>query len=104
MAHFNLAVLSNETDITKTSDAQKPEAITLDAELSASAADEETYVKIPSHRYAVNSNTKKQHPTGAVPQPVEESTDSLTEYWQVMRLMTLGTMILTLMSTHTHTT
>ena len=65
-AHFNLAVLSNETDITKTSDAQKPEAITLDAEPSASAADEETYVKISSCRYAANSDTKKQHPTGAV--------------------------------------
>ena len=40
-------------------------------------------------------------------QPVEESMDLLTEYWQVMRLMTLGTMILILMSmttgTHTHT-
>ena len=65
-AHFNLAVLSNETDVNKTSDAQKPEATTLDAEPSASAADEETYVKIPSHRYAANSDTKKQHPTGAV--------------------------------------
>ena len=38
------------------------------------------------------------------PQLVEESTDSLTEYRQVTRLMTLGIMILTLMSTHTHTT
>ena len=38
-----------------------------------------------------------------LPQPVEESTDSLTEYRQVMRLMILGTMTLTLMSTHTHT-
>ena len=65
-AHFNLAVISNETDITKTSDAQKPEAITRDAEPSASAADEETYVKIPSHHYTANSDTKKQHPTGAV--------------------------------------
>ena len=64
--HFNLVVLLNETDVTKTSDAQKPEATTLDVELSASAADEETYVKIPSHRYAANSDTKKQHPTGAV--------------------------------------
>ena len=40
------------------------------------------------------------------PQPVEESTDLLTEYRQVTRLMTLGTMILILMSvttcTHTH--
>ena len=65
-AHFNLAVISNETDITKTLDAQKPEAITLDTEPSASAADEETYVKIPSRRYTANSDTKKQHPTGAV--------------------------------------
>ena len=65
-AHFNLAVISNETDITKTSDAQKPEASNLDAEPSASAADEETYVKIPSCRYTANSDTKKQHPTGAV--------------------------------------
>ena len=49
-AHFNLAVLANETNNTKTSDAQKPEATTLDAEPSASAADEETYIKIPSRR------------------------------------------------------
>ena len=47
-AHFNLVVLLNETDITKTPDAQKPEAIILDAEPSASAGDEETYIKIPS--------------------------------------------------------
>ena len=64
--HFNLAVLSNETDINKTSDAQKPEATALDAELSASAVDEETYVKIPSCRYAANHDSKKQHPTGAI--------------------------------------
>ena len=65
-AHFNLVVLLNEIDVTKTLDAQKPEATTLDAELSASAVDEETYVKIPSRRYAANSDTRKQHPTGAV--------------------------------------
>ena len=53
-------------DINKTSDAQKPETTTLDAEPSASAADEETYVKIPSRRYATNCDAKKQHPTGAV--------------------------------------
>ena len=46
--HFNLVVLSNETDIIKTPDAQKPEATILDAEPSASTADEETYVKISS--------------------------------------------------------
>ena len=64
--HFNLVVLSNETDITKMPDAQKPEATILDAEPSASTVDEETYVKIPSRSYAANCYPKKQHPTGAV--------------------------------------
>ena len=65
-AHFNLAVLTNETNFTKMPDAQKPEATILDAELSASTADEETYVKIPSRSYAANCDPKKQHPTGAI--------------------------------------
>ena len=104
-AHFNLAVLSNETDVNKTSDAQKSEATTLDAEPSASAVDEETYVKIPSCTVTLQivmqrSNTLLE----PSPQPVEESMDLLTEYRQVTRLMTLGIMILTLMSTHTRTT
>ena len=65
-AHFNLVVLSNETDINKMPDAQKPEATTLDAEPSASTADEETYIKILSWCYTANCGPKKQHPTGAV--------------------------------------
>ena len=65
-AHFKLAVLSNETDINKFPDAQKPEANTLDADPSTSNANEETYVKIPSQNYAANCNSKKQHPTGAI--------------------------------------
>ena len=68
-AHFNLAVSVNETHINKTPDAQKPEATTLDAELSASAAGEQTYGRradLPSHRYIENCDSKKQHPTGAV--------------------------------------
>ena len=65
-AHFNLAVLSNETDINKSPDAQKPEANTLDADPSTSNADEETYVKIPSQHYATNCDSKKQHLTRAV--------------------------------------
>ena len=65
-AHFNLAVLSNETDINKPSDAQKPEATTLDADPSTSTADEQTYVKIPSRHYAANCDTKKQHLTRAI--------------------------------------
>ena len=65
-AHLNLAVLLNETDITKMPDAQKPEATTLDADPSTSTADEQTYIKIPSRHYTVNCDSKKQHPTGAV--------------------------------------
>ena len=64
--HFNLAVLSNETDINKSPDAQKPEANNLDADPSTSNADEEIYIKIPSCSYAANCDSKKQHPTGAV--------------------------------------
>ena len=64
-AHFNLAVLEDQKDINNSPDAQKsPDAIQ-DAEPSASAPDEQKYVKIPS-RYAENSATKRPHPTGAV--------------------------------------
>ena len=64
--HFNLAVLSNEIDINKMPDAQKPEATTLDTDPSTSTVDEQTYVKIPSRHYTANCNSNKQHPTGAV--------------------------------------
>ena len=65
-AHFNLAMLSSEPELTKMPDAEKPEANNIDADPSTSAADEQTYIKISSHHYAANCNTKKQHPTGAV--------------------------------------
>ena len=65
-AHFNLAVLSNETKTNKTVDAQKPEATTLDAEPSTSTADKEMYIKIPSWHNTANHNPKKAHPTRAV--------------------------------------
>ena len=101
-AHFNLAVLSNDTDINTMPDAQKPEATTLDAEPSASAADEETYVKIPSRCYTANCDPKKQQPTGAITPTCRR------EYGLVNGIPagyeTLGTMILILMSTHTCTT
>ena len=64
-AHFNLAVLADQKDVDISPDAQKPAATTQDAELSASAPDEQTYVKIPS-RYAENCASKRPHPTGAV--------------------------------------
>ena len=64
-AHFNLAVLEDQT-ITHTSpDAKKSPDNTQDADPSASAPDDQTYIKIPS-RYAENSATRRLHPTGAV--------------------------------------
>ena len=47
-AHFNLAVLADQKDVDICPDAQKPAATIQDAEPSASAPDEQTYVKIPS--------------------------------------------------------
>ena len=64
-AHFNLAVLADQKDVDISPDAQKLMATTQDAELSASAPDEQTYVKIPSC-YAENSASRRPHPTGAV--------------------------------------
>ena len=64
-AHFNLAVLEDQKGTDKSPDAPKSADNTQDAELSASAPDEQTYVKIPSC-YAENSATRRPHPTGAV--------------------------------------
>ena len=65
-AHFNLVVLSNETNTNETIEAQKPETTTVDAALSTSTANEETYIKIPSRHNGANRDPKRVHPTGAV--------------------------------------
>ena len=65
VTHFNLAVLENQKDIEISPDAPKPAATPQDAEPSASASDEQTYVKIPSH-HAGNSATMRPHLTGAI--------------------------------------
>ena len=104
--HFNLAVLSNETNINKTLDARNLKPLIL---MQNRLPQPQT--RRPTLRYPVSimlqiaiqrNNTLPE----LSPQPVDENTDSLTEYQQVMRLMTLGTIILILMSvsTHTHTT
>ena len=64
-AHFNLAVLEDQTIRHTSPDAKKSPDNTRDADPSASAPDDQTYVKIPS-RYAENSATRRPHPTGAV--------------------------------------
>ena len=64
-AHFNLAVLEDQKNTDTSPDAQKSPDTTQDAEPSASAPDDQTYVKIPSC-YAENSATRRPHPTGAV--------------------------------------
>ena len=64
-AHFSLAVLEDQKHNDNSPDAQKSTDTTQDTEPSASAPDDQTYVKIPSH-YAENSATRRPHPTGAV--------------------------------------
>ena len=107
-AHFNLAVLSNETDINKT--CQMPR--NLKPLLLMPTRLPQLQTRRPMLRYPVTitfqiaiqrSNTLLEPSS----QPVEESMDLLMEYQRGTRLMTLGTMILILMSvntrTHTHT-
>ena len=101
-AHFNLAVLEDQKDTDKSPDAQKSTDNTQDAEPSASAPDEQTYIKIPSH-YAENSATRRPHPQEQLPLLADASTDLSTRYQQVTSLMTLGTIFPILMSIHTHT-
>ena len=64
-AHFNLAVLEDQTIKHTIPDAEKSPDNTQNAEPSTSAPDDQTYVKIPS-RYAENTATRRTHPTGAV--------------------------------------
>ena len=63
---YTIAIVQNSQKHTdKSPDAQKSTDNTQDAEPSASAPDEQTYVKIPS-RYTENSATRRPHPTGTV--------------------------------------
>ena len=64
-AHFNLAVLEDQTIRHTNSNAEKSPDSTQNAEPSTSAPDDQTYIKIPS-RYAENTATRRTHPTGAV--------------------------------------
>ena len=95
-AHFNLAVLSNETKTNETVDAQKPEATTV--EPSTSTADEETYAVGITLEIAI----LRRHTLPELSfQPVEETMDSLMEYRQVTRQLTLGITILLILSRNT---
>ena len=64
-AHFNLAILQDQTIKHSITDDEKSPDNTQNADPSTSAPDDQTYVKIPS-RYAENSATRRPHPTGAV--------------------------------------
>ena len=64
-AHFNLAILEDQTIKHTSTDAEKSPDNTQNADPSTSAPDDQTYVKIPS-RYAENSATRRPHLTGAV--------------------------------------
>ena len=64
-AHFNLAVLGDQSIGHSNPDAEKSPDSTQNAEPTTSAPDDQTYIKIPS-RYAENTATRRTHPTGAV--------------------------------------
>ena len=64
-AHFNLAILEDQTNKHTSTDAEKSPDNTQNADPSTSAPDDQTYVKIPS-RYTENSATRRSHPTGSV--------------------------------------
>ena len=66
-AHFNLAVLEDQKNTDTSPDAHKSPDTTQDADPSASAPDDQTYIKILS-RYAESSATRRPHPSGAVAQ------------------------------------
>ena len=99
--HFNLVVLSNETNTNETTDAQKPETTTVDAAPSTSTADKETYIKIPSQHNSANGIQRGYTLQELSYQPVEENMDSLMAYRRLMKLMILGIRILLLMSQST---
>ena len=104
-AHFNLVVLTNKIDENTHSDAQKPEVNNLDAETVCLSSG----MRRPTSRSQVGITLQIViQGSSTLPeqsfQPAGENTDLLTEYRQVTRVMTLGTMILILMSTHIHTT
>ena len=103
-AHFNLVVLVDEKDVDITTDAQKSEPL-----LKTQNRQPQLPMSRLTSRYLVVGMLKIVIQRGHTlqeqsPQPAEENTDLSTEYRQVTNLMTLGTMILILMSIHTHTT
>ena len=65
-AHFNLAVLSNNSDDNNDFDAQQPEATAIDVAPSTSTADDETYPKVPSRLYGASRDIHKVQPTRAI--------------------------------------
>ena len=102
-AHFNLAILEDQKNTDISPDAHKSPDTTQDAEPSASAPDDQTYVKILV--VTLKIVLQGDHtPQEQLPLPADMNTDLLTRYWQVMSLMTPGTIFLILTNTHTHTT
>ena len=102
-AHLNLAVLEDKTLMDTSPDAKKSPDNTQDAEPSASAPDDQTYVKIPVATLRIVLQGDRI-PQEQLPLLADANTDLLMPYLQVMSLMTLGTICLILMTIHTRTT
>ena len=64
-AHFNLAVLTENTESDKPANAQKPETTVTDPSPSTSASDQETTCKTPYRSNSAIKATRCAQPTGA---------------------------------------
>ena len=102
-AHFNLAVLEDQTIKHTNPDAKKSPDNTQNAEPSTSVPDDQTYVKIPS-RYAENTLQGERTPQEQLPLPAGATTVWSMRYLPGMNLMILGTICLIITIMHTRTT
>ena len=65
-AHFNLAVLTEDTEVSKPANAQKPENAVADPSPSTSASDQETTRKTPYRSNGAVKTTRQVQPTSSV--------------------------------------
>ena len=101
-AHFNLAVLEDQKTLTK---------VLMPRSLQTLHKTQNRQLQRPTNRrtsrflvITLKIVLQGGHtPQEQLPLPAEENTDLLMGYQQVTSLMTLGTIFLILMTTHTHT-
>ena len=102
-AHFNLAILEDQTVKHTSTDAEKFPDNTQNADPSTSDLTTRltSRYRVATLRIVLQGDRTLQE---QLPLPADTNTDLLTPYLRVMSLMTLGTICLIHMTTHTRTT